>query len=59
MARARDTVQVDIDASLIRFIDSWRPGGCSRTALINAMLHEASFHNQKKYKALEEMGLEA
>ena len=50
---------MDIDASLIRFIDSWRPGGCSRTALINAMLHEASFHNQKKYKALEEMGLEA
>ena len=59
MARTRETVQVAIDASLIRFIDSWRPMGCSRTGLINAMLHEAAHHCKRKYEALEEVGLDA
>jgi hypothetical protein len=59
MARTRETVQVAIDASLIKFIDSWRPKGCTRTSLINAMLHEAAQHCKRKYDLLEEAGLEA
>ena len=59
MARTRETVQVAIDASLIKFIDSWRPKGCTRTSLINAMLHEAAQHSKRKYDALEATGLEA
>jgi hypothetical protein len=59
MARTRETVQVAIDASLIKFIDSWRPKGCTRTSLINAMLHEAAHHCKRKYDLLGEAGLEA
>ena len=58
MARTRETVHVAIDASLIQFIDSWRPKGCTRTSLINAMLHEAAYHCKRKYDALEAAGLE-
>ena len=59
MARSRETVQVSIDADLIQCIDSWRPKGCTRTSLINAMLHEAAQHSKRKYDALEATGLEA
>ena len=59
MARSREMIQVSIDADLIRFIDSWRPKGCTRTSLINAMLHEAAQHCKRKYDLLEEAGLEA
>ena len=59
MARTRETVQVAIDASLIKFIDSWRPKGCTRTSLINAMLHEAAQRCKRKFDLLDEEDLEA